>query len=270
MDGHADRLRPAPLPRRRTTHALRIPVRGGTRRAPRRPPGYAATAAVGRHGPARLRVADIAEVAGVARGSVSYYFSDPGDLLRQVYRQAADRFYTSRTDTAAGLPDARDKLVACARRGLPAGPQDELAVVLYEFSAAARDESEYATPAQSLHDRQVAMYGSILEIGQAQGHFRFTEPIRDVAANLVTLEDGYGLHIVSRNSSLPPARALALILAHARQATGCPELRPDRVIPDPDAPDRGSGGPGTAGDGGGRDAGGHDVATPDNPRKGTA
>ncbi|MFI6983519.1 TetR/AcrR family transcriptional regulator [Embleya sp. NPDC050154] len=206
---------------------------------------HAATAAVGRHGLAQLRVADIAEVAGVARGSVSYYFSDLGDLLRQVYQQAADRFYTSRTDTASRLPDARDKLVACARRGLPAGPEDELAVVLYEFSAAARDESEYATLAQSLYDRQVAMYGSILEIGQAQGHFRFTEPIRDVAANLVTLEDGYGLHIVSRNSSLPPERALALILAHARQATDCPDLRPDRAVPDPDAP--------------GRDAPGHDV-----------
>ncbi|OPC77478.1 hypothetical protein B4N89_44055 [Embleya scabrispora] len=196
---------------------------------------HAATEAVGRRGLAQLRVADIAEVAGVARGSVNYYFSDLGDLLRQVYRQAADRFYTSRTDTASRLPDARDKLVACARLGLPAGPDDELALVLYEFSAAARDESEYATLAQSLYDRQVAMYGSILEIGRAQGHFRFTEPIPDVAANLVTLEDGYGLHIVGRNSSLPPERALALILASARQATNCPDLRPDRVVPEPES-----------------------------------
>lgn len=231
---------------------------------------HAATAAVGRHGLAQLRVADIAEVAGVARGSVSYYFSDLGDLLRQVYQQAADRFYTSRTDTASRLPDARDKLVACARRGLPAGPEDELAVVLYEFSAAARDESEYATLAQSLYDRQVAMYGSILEIGQAQGHFRFTEPIRDVAANLVTLEDGYGLHIVSRNSSLPPERALALILAHARQATGCPDLRPDRTVPDPDGSGRDTPGRDTPGrEAPGREAPDQGTPTPVGPDHGT-
>jgi AcrR family transcriptional regulator len=192
---------------------------------------HAATEAVGRHGLGRLRVSDIAEVAGVARGSVSYYFSDLGDLLRQVYHQAADRFYTRRIGIASQLPDARDKLVACARQGLPTGPDDELAVVLYEFSAASREESDYAALAQSLYDRQVGMYGAVLEIGQAQGHFRCTEPIQDVAANMVTLEDGYGLHIVSRNASLPPARALALLLAHARQATGCPDLRVDRTIP---------------------------------------
>jgi len=193
----------------------------------------AATEAVGRHGLAQLRVADIADAAGVARGSVSYYFSDLGELLQQVYQRAADRFFTSRSAVAAELPDARDKLVACARLGLPEGPDDELALVLYEFSSATHDNPVYSTLAQSLFDRQVTLYASILEIGRAQGHFELTMPALDIAANLVILEDGYGLHIVSRNASLPPERSLELLLGYARMATGCPDLRPDRATDRP-------------------------------------
>ncbi|MFJ8471199.1 TetR/AcrR family transcriptional regulator [Kitasatospora sp. NPDC094011] len=188
----------------------------------------AATEAVGRHGLAQLRVADIADAAGVARGSVTYYFSDLGELLQQVYRRAADRFFTDRSAVAARLPDARDKLVACARLGLPDGPEDELALVLYEFSSATHGDPVYSTLAQSLYDRQVALYAGILEIGRAQGHFELTAPALDLAANLVVLEDGYGLHIISRNSSLTTGRSLDLLLGYARSATGCPDLRPDR------------------------------------------
>ncbi|MFJ9696377.1 TetR/AcrR family transcriptional regulator [Kitasatospora sp. NPDC101183] len=193
----------------------------------------AATEAVGRHGLAQLRVADIADAAGVARGSVNYYFSDLGELLQQVYRRAADRFFTDRATLAAALPDARDKLVACARLGLPDGPEDELALVLYEFSSATHDNPVYSTLAQSLFDRQVTLYAGILEIGRAQGHFTLTGPALDLAANLVVLEDGYGLHIISRNASLTPERSLDLLLGHARTVTGCPDLLPDRAVDTP-------------------------------------
>jgi AcrR family transcriptional regulator len=190
---------------------------------------HAATEAIGRRGLPQLRVADIADAAGVARGSVHYYFRDLTDLLQQVYKAAGDRFFAERVTAAAEIEDARDKLVASARRGLPDGPEDELAVVLYEFASAARGEPVYAALAQSLYDRQVAMYAGIFEVGRAQGHFALAEPLLDTAANMVALEDAYGLHIVARNPSLPPERALDLLLSFARAATGCAGLTPDRA-----------------------------------------
>jgi hypothetical protein len=102
-------------------------------------------------------------------------------------------------------------------------------VVLYEFASAARGEPLYAALAQSLYDRQVAMYAGIFEVGRAQGHFALTEPLLDTAANMVALEDAYGLHIVERNPSLPPERALDLLLSFARAATGCADLTPERA-----------------------------------------
>lgn len=46
----------------------------------------------------------------------------------------------------------------------------------------------------------------------------------DLARNLVALEDGYGLHIVSRNAGLTRAEAQRLIRVHARAVTGCADL----------------------------------------------
>lgn len=184
----------------------------------------AATRAVRRHGLHQVRVADIADEAGVARGSVHYYFRDLDELLRSVYQQAGERFYTARMTAAAALPDARDKLVESIEHGLPDGPDDELAVVLYEFSMV-RDDPVFSALSQSLYDRQVAMYAAILEVGASQGHFTMAAPVLDVAANLVALEDAYGLHIVSRNASLPRERTLDLLLSYARIATRCEDLR---------------------------------------------
>ncbi|MCP9211566.1 TetR/AcrR family transcriptional regulator [Streptomyces sp. NEAU-Y11] len=201
----------------------------------------AASRAISAQGLARLKVSGIADSAGVTRGSVHYYFSDLSELLVQVHKRALERFFTQRATVTQTLPDARDQLVESIRRGVPDGPDDELAVVLCEFNTAIRDEPLYSTLAQSRYDRQVVMYTAILDVGTAQGHFRLSEPARDVASNIVSLEDSYLLHIVSRNDSLPPRRAFELILGYARTATGCPDLTPDRPqagppsVTDPDA-----------------------------------
>lgn len=180
----------------------------------------AATRAVHAHGLSQVRVADIADEAGVARGSVHYYFRDLDELLQRVYQQAGDRFFTDRMNAAAALPDARHKLVESIMHGLPDGPDDELAVVLYEFGNC-RTHPVFTALSQSLWDRQVAMYAAILEVGVGQGHFTLTGPVLDLAANLVALEDAYGLHIISRNASVPHERALELLMTYARSATGC-------------------------------------------------
>ncbi|MER5393817.1 TetR family transcriptional regulator [Saccharopolyspora sp. NPDC002686] len=187
----------------------------------------AATRAVGRQGLATLRVADVAEQAGVVRGSVHYYYPDLSELLREVFRQAVERFCTDRAALISTMDDARDKLVAAARAGIPWRADDELVNVLYEFTTAVRQDSVYSVIVESLFGRQVTMYGAILEIGRAQGHFDLTAPVADIAANLVCLENGYGLEILAGNAVMPPQRAFELILSYARGATGCAELTAD-------------------------------------------
>ncbi|MEV0491892.1 hypothetical protein [Streptomyces atratus] len=62
------------------------------------------------------------------------------------------------------------------------------------------------------------------EVGAATGVFALTGSAAGVARNLVALEDGYGPHIVSRNTQLTPGEAQRLILGYARAATGRAEL----------------------------------------------
>ncbi len=189
----------------------------------------AATRAIGRRGLSGLRVADVAEQAGVVRGSVHYHFPDLAELLQEVYRQAVERFCTNRIELAETFEDARDKLVAVARGGIPWSADDELVSVLYEFTATGRQDPVHAVVSESLFERQAMMYTAILEIGRVQGYFARSGSAKDIAANLVCLENGYGLEIFSRNAAVSPERAFGLILSYARDATGCAELFPERV-----------------------------------------
>ncbi|MEV6394709.1 TetR/AcrR family transcriptional regulator [Streptomyces sp. NPDC051907] len=189
----------------------------------------AASRAISAQGLARLKVGGVADMAGVTRGSVHYYFSDLSELLIQVHKRALERFFTNRAAIAEALDDARDQIVESVRRGIPDSADDELAVVLCEFNTAIRDDPLFSTLTQSRFDRQVTMYAAILEIGVAQGHFVLTERAVDIASNIVSLEDSYLLHIVSRNDSLSPSRALELILGYIRTATGCPEITSGRA-----------------------------------------
>ncbi|GAA4980765.1 TetR/AcrR family transcriptional regulator [Kitasatospora paranensis] len=192
----------------------------------------AAAKAISEHGPGKVRVADIAEAAGVAKGSVHYYFKDLDDLLEQVYREAGERYFTQRLDEVTRHADARDKLIACIRMGLPDGPEDQLTGLLYRTGVELPYNPLRAALAEGLTDRQVGVYVGVLEVGRAQGHFRIAEPVQDVAANLVALEDTYASRIIYRRAPGMLDRAMALILGYARAVTGCPGLTPDR-IPDP-------------------------------------
>ena len=178
--------------------------------------------AIRERGIASLRIRDVADVAGVATGTVHYYFDDLDRLLHEVHSRAADRFYDDRLTAIADVRDAREKLARTLRTGLPSSAEDEIVIALYELGVYKRGDPIHGLLSSGLYDRQVALYFGILELGQAQGHFRTDlEPPLDVARNLVALEDAYGLHIIDGNRSLPLERCAALLAGYARAATGC-------------------------------------------------
>ncbi|GAA4241992.1 TetR/AcrR family transcriptional regulator [Actinomadura meridiana] len=167
-----------------------------------------------------LRLRDVAEEAGLSSGSVLYYFPTLTDLLREVQREAVDRFCAAREEAVRAVPDPRDRLIAMIRSGLPSGPDDELCVLLYELGTVARREASYAAEHIRLYERQVGIYAGILDTGAATGAFTLTRDAGTIARNLVALEDGYGLHITMAVPTVDTARAEALLLAAASDATG--------------------------------------------------
>ncbi|MFC4909785.1 TetR/AcrR family transcriptional regulator [Actinomadura gamaensis] len=187
----------------------------------------AARRAVVERGMLDLRLRDVAERARMSPGSLLYYFPSLDDLLREVQREAVDRFCAAREDAVRREPDPRRRLLAMARSGLPTGPGDELCVLLYELGTVSRRDPAYAAGHIRLFERQAGIYAAILEAGAATGVFRLDRDAATIARNLVALEDGYGLHIVNAVPAVDTATALGLLLAYASDATHCDLTSPD-------------------------------------------
>ncbi|MFF0473852.1 TetR/AcrR family transcriptional regulator [Streptomyces sp. NPDC004284] len=186
----------------------------------------AAGRAIAERGLEALRIKDIAEAAGVSQGSVLYYYPELDDLVLEVHRGAVEGYLATRQqaydDAAADDPAAR--LRALLDSGLPGMTDDPVHGLLYELHRRAGRSPGHAELMASLFAREVALYTTALAVGAATGGFTLAAAASDLAHGLVALEDGYGLHIISRNAALRPDRARELLLAHARAVTGRADL----------------------------------------------
>ena len=112
----------------------------------------AALQAIRESGAAGLRIRDVAERAGVSTGTVHYYFDDVQGLIQEVHARARQRFYNDRLQMLTQLHDARDKLVAAIRGGLPASTDDALVAALYKLDGHMRFQESNAELFTALYD----------------------------------------------------------------------------------------------------------------------
>ena len=159
-----------------------------------------ARAAIIARGLANVRVRDIADAARMSPGTVTYYFRDVQDLFQEVYDEAVERFFLRRAQAIEAQAEPQAQLLAMIDSGLPAGPDDELCCLLYDFSPQARLRRDEAALRTSLFERQAGLYESVLRNGAQLGAFVLTVAASDAARNLVALEDAYGYHIVAGTS----------------------------------------------------------------------
>ncbi|SEM03133.1 TetR/AcrR family transcriptional regulator [Streptacidiphilus jiangxiensis] len=191
--------------------------KGGSKEARRAELSRAVERALLARGLEGLRLRDVAEEAGVTPAAVLYY-GDLDTLVHSTYRQAIERFSLEREQAADQFPDARDKLTACIDKGVASGPEDALTLLLFEYWPRSLRDARVAALDSALTERQVAVYASILVLGQAQGHFVLPDPPRQLAASFVALEDGYQMEILAGRRSR--AEVLRAIHAFARAVTG--------------------------------------------------
>ena len=186
-----------------------------------------------------LRLRDIAEEAGLSPASVLYYYPELEELLSEAFRHAMERYYERRRELVERVADARDRLVAAVRAGMPAGPDDAEMMLLWEAVPFERTNPALADFDRLFVARQTDLYVAILELGVAQGHFAPTDDLRTIAWNLLALEDYHGLGVLL--GYLPSvAEAERLVLSYAALATGCDlsafarETPHVAVVPNPD------------------------------------
>lgn len=165
-----------------------------------------------------VRLRDIAQEAGVTPAAVLYY-GDVDALTYDTYQQAIERFSLDRERVAEQFADARERLRASIDHGVASGPDDELVRLLFEFWPRSLRDPKAAVLDSSLTERQIAVYSAIFVLGEAQGHFSLSDPPRLLAGNVVAMEDGYQMEVLSGRRSRDEVKAC--LHAYARAVTGC-------------------------------------------------
>ena len=163
---------------------------------------------------------EVAERAGLHPTSVLYYYPEFEELLLEALRKGMDRFYSRRREAIASISDARARLLATIRAGIPTDREDrEVRMAWQAISFELRDQ-RLADYDRMYVERQIELYVSVLELGVAQEHFELVDDAWNVASNLLALEDYHGLRFLLGwiDSS---EEAVELVNAYAALATRC-------------------------------------------------
>ena len=156
----------------------------------------------------------------MSSGSVLYYYPEIADLLVEVHRESVAHYYELRVSAVDRSAPPGEQLASALAAGIPKGVADPTARLLYEMHALCESSASHAKLMTSLFESEVTLYESILVAGSKSGDFSLVLTPRDVARTLVSLEDGLGLHVVSRNSALSSRKASAALIKCASVLTG--------------------------------------------------
>jgi AcrR family transcriptional regulator len=167
-----------------------------------------------------LTLAGIADRVGVSHRLVAYYYSDLESLVQEAHAAAVERYYWARLQALDEIADPQQRLLQLIRSGLPGQQDRQLSQVLNELSANASRSRVHARLMSQLFEREVSLYISVLQEGEAAGAFRLGHPALTLARNFVALEDAYGFHLLAKVSSIDASTALGALVGYARTATG--------------------------------------------------
>jgi AcrR family transcriptional regulator len=172
------------------------------------------------HGIESLTLAAVADRAEVSHRLVAYYYADLESLVNEAHAAAVERYYWARLRALDQAAEPEQRLLQLLRSGLPGQHDRRLSQVLNELSVSGSRSQVHARLVAQLFDREVSLYLSVLEKGQADGVFRLGQPALNIARNLVALEDAYGFHLLAKHTSVDAVTALDGLIGYARTATG--------------------------------------------------
>jgi AcrR family transcriptional regulator len=195
---------------------------GGRRRRPRRRlddirrPQILETTVelIGERGLWEVRLADVAERAGISATSVVYYFGTKDELFAEAIHAADAAFYEPLEDDFARCPSAAERLALLMRHS--AGSDWPLWIDLWVYS---RHHPETAAAQRHFHERWRMTIEQIVRYGCETGEWSVSDPA-EVALRLSALTDGLAVHMVLGDSEHTPARYVEMSLAAAALELG--------------------------------------------------
>jgi AcrR family transcriptional regulator len=169
----------------------------------------AASAVFAEKGYASTRVADIAEKAGVGKGTVYEYFSSKEELLFAVFESINENITLRMTAVLDDDEPTQEQLFNLLRLGAEViTEQRELQPVILDFWAASRGsnfEGKYQQAVVASYSHYRNLVADFIRAGQARGEFRKEVDSETLAAMVVATIDGLGIQL-SFDPKLDPRR----------------------------------------------------------------
>jgi len=128
-----------------------------------------------------------------------------------VHAETVEQYYQQRVGRIFADESPLLQLDAALQAGVPRSSDDLTFRLLYEMHALCEASDAHALLMQSLYERELLLFEDIINGGVRAGQFAPHLGVTDIARTLVALEDGLGLHVMSRNASSPSAGAIALL-----------------------------------------------------------
>lgn len=175
----------------------------------------AAGRAIAELGLTHVRVADVAERAGMTTGHVTYYYPSKNDLLLQAIRRSEAAHTAQVGVELAAIDDPWQRLERLLRLSAAEAVGDPGWVLWLHVWSTAADDPEVAR----VHDQLDAAWRSILldvvEHGCRRGVFVAADPAA-VTEQLSALLDGLSIQLTLGSPGMTPDRLRQLALATAR------------------------------------------------------
>jgi AcrR family transcriptional regulator len=161
-----------------------------------------------------VRLADVAERAGISATSVVYYFGTKDELFAEAIHAADEAFYAPLGDEFERRPSAAARIAELMRHS--AHSDWPLWIDLWVYS---RHHPETAAAQRHFHERWRMTIGEIVRYGCETGEWSVSDP-DEVALRLSALTDGLAVHMVLGDAEHTPERYVEMSLAAAALELG--------------------------------------------------
>jgi AcrR family transcriptional regulator len=183
----------------------------------------AAAELIAEQGLANLRVADIADRAGMSVGHVTYYFPSKSELLMRAIRVSEDRFHAEVDERLGQESDPWQRLATLVELATSDGPGDPGWVLWFDVWAHSGSDAGVARTQRELDQWWRGRLADVVGYGVERGAFRDEDRARAVAT-LSALTDGLAVQVTLGGAGLTAASARTLVMD-----TAVDLLRPRRT-----------------------------------------
>lgn len=179
----------------------------------------AAAELIAEKGLAQLRMADVADRAGMSVGHVTYYFPSKTELLVRAIQKSEEQFQAEVREALQRHDDAWDRLTALVELAAASGPNDPGWLLWFEVWANAATDPELAQVQRQLDGWWRQQMAEVIAYGTERSAFHPADSGRAVSI-LSALTDGLSVQLALGSDAVSRPELIDIVSGVAQEVLG--------------------------------------------------